>query len=118
MSRRAGGGHREQSPRGGRGGAAPQRGAPAELIEGLPYMQNVLNEALRMYPPAYAFGRRALRDTRVGDHEVKAGQTVVMSPSAMHRDARYWDEPGKFKPDRWRNNLAAPLPKFTLFPFS
>src|SRR5258706_14142606 len=98
-------------------GAAVQSASPAELIERLPYMQNVLNEALRMYPPAYAFGRRALRDTRVGDHEVKAGQTVVMSPRAIHRDARYWDEPEKFNPHRWPNNLAPPLPKFTFFPF-
>jgi len=99
-------------------GAAAQSAPPAELIERLPYTQNVLNEALRLYPPAYAFGRRAMRDTRVGDHEVKAGQTVVLSPWAMHRDARFWEEPEKFNPDRWQNNLAARLPKFTFFPFS
>ncbi len=99
-------------------GAAAQSAPRAELIERLPYMQNVLNEALRLYPPAYAFGRRALRDTRVADHEVKAGQTVVMSPWAMHRDARFWEEPEQFNPDRWQNNLAARLPKFTFFPFS
>ena len=98
--------------------AGAKSAPPAELIERLPYMQNVLNEALRLYPPAYAFGRRAVRDTRVGDDEVKAGQTVVMSPWAMHRDARFWDEPEKFTPDRWQNNLAARLPKFTFFPFS
>jgi len=100
------------------GGAAAHSAPPAELIERLPYMQNVLNEALRLYPPAYAFGRRALRDTKVGDHDVKAGQTVVMSPWAMHRDARFWEEPERFNPDRWQNNLAARLPKFTFFPFS
>ncbi len=98
--------------------AAAHSSPPAGLIERLPYMQNVLNEALRLYPPAYAFGRAALRDTRVGDHEVKAGQTVVMSPWAMHRDARFWDEPERFDPDRWRGNLAARLPRFTFFPFS
>ncbi|TME99004.1 MAG: cytochrome P450 [Chloroflexi bacterium] len=87
--------------------AGAKSAPPAELIERLPYMQNVLNEA-----------RRAMRDTSVGDHEVKAGQTVVMSPWAMHRDARFWDEPEKFAPDRWQNNLATRLPKFTFFPFS
>lgn len=99
-------------------GAAAQAAPPAEFIERLPYMQNVLNEALRMYPPAYAFGRRALRDTSVGGQEVKAGQTVVMSPWAMHRDARYFDQPERFMPERWQNGLASRLPKFTFFPFS
>ena len=99
-------------------GPSADSAPPAELIERLPYMQNVLNEALRMYPPAYAFGRRALRDTKVGDHAVKAGQTVVMSPWAMHRDRRFFDEPLKFDPDRWQNGLASRLPKFTFFPFS
>lgn len=92
--------------------------SPAMLVERLPYMQNVLNEVLRLYPPAYAFGRRAMRDTVVGTHPVKAGQTVVMSPWAMHRDPRFWDEAEKFNPDRWRNGLASRLPKFTFFPFS
>src|SRR5262249_36899913 len=92
--------------------------SPAMLVERLPYMQNVLNEALRLYPPAYAFGRRAVRDTGVGTHPVKAGQTIVMSPWAMHRDPRFWDDPEKFNPDRWQNGLASRLPKFTFFPFS
>jgi cytochrome P450 len=88
------------------------------LVERLPFMQNVLNEVLRLYPPAYAFGRQALRDTMVGSHPVKAGQTVAMSPWAMHRDPRFWDDPDEFKPERWQNGLASRLPKFTFFPFS
>ena len=93
-------------------------GSPASLVERLPFMQCVLNEVLRMYPPAYAFGRLALRDTKVGDHEVKAGQIVVMSPWAMHRDARFFDQPERFMPERWQDGLASRLPKFTFFPFS
>lgn len=92
--------------------------SPAQLVERLPYMQNVLNEVLRLYPPAYAFGRRAMRDTVVGTHPVRAGQTVVMSPWAMHRDPRFWDDASRFNPDRWQNGLASRLPKFTFFPFS
>ena len=100
------------------GEAGARTAPPAQLMGRLPYMQNVLNEALRMYPPAYAFGRRALRDTRIGEHEVRAGQTVVMSPWAMHRDRRVFEEPERFNPDRWRDGLASRLPKFTFFPFS
>ena len=92
--------------------------SPSILVERLPYMQNVLNEVLRIYPPAYAFGRMAMRDTMVGMYPIKAGQTVVMSPWAMHRDPRFWDEPERFNPDRWQGGLSSRLPKFTFFPFS
>lgn len=92
--------------------------SPATLVSRLPYMQMVLNEVLRLYPPAYGFGRRALRDTVVGDHPVAAGTTVLMSPWAMQRDATYFDDPERFVPERWANGLASRLPRFAYFPFS
>ena len=93
-------------------------GEPATLVERLPYLQAVLNEVLRLYPPAYAFGRRAVRDTHVGDHRVRAGITVLMSPWAMHRDPRHFENPEDFDPSRWRQGLASRLPRFAFFPFS
>lgn len=92
--------------------------APASLVSRLPYMQAVLNEVLRLYPPAYAFGRRALRSTVVGTHPVAAGTTVLMSPWAMQRDPTYFENPEHFAPERWANGLASHLPKFAFFPFS
>ena len=92
--------------------------SPASLVSRLPYMQMVLNEVLRLYPPAYAFGRRALRDTVVGTHLVAAGTTVLMSPWAMQRNADYFVDPEKFIPERWENGFASRLPKFAYFPFS
>ncbi|OLB87851.1 MAG: hypothetical protein AUI15_28865 [Actinobacteria bacterium 13_2_20CM_2_66_6] len=92
--------------------------SPAALVQRLPYTQAVLNEVLRLYPPAYAFGRRALRTTTVGNHAVPAGTTVLMSPWAMHRDGRFFDNPEKFQPERWEDGLASRLPKFAFFPFS
>lgn len=92
--------------------------APASLVARLPYMQAVLSEVLRMYPPAYGFGRRALRDTVVGTHPVAAGTTVLMSPWAMQRDPAYFDDPERFVPERWANGLASHLPRFAYFPFS
>jgi cytochrome P450 len=91
---------------------------PATLVSRLPYMQMVLNEVLRLYPPAYGFGRRALRDTVVGDHAVAAGTTVLMSPWAMHRDPAYFDDPERFVPERWASGLASRLPRFAFYPFS
>ena len=92
--------------------------SPATFVERLPYTQNVLKEVLRLYPPAYGFGRRALRDTTVGEHSVPAGTTVLMSPWAIHRDPAYFDQPEQFIPERWDNGLASHLPRFAYFPFS
>lgn len=92
--------------------------SPAILVQRLPYLQMVLNEVLRLYPPAYAFGRRALRRTSVGDHTVPAGTTVLMSPWAMHRDPRFFYDPEEFLPERWQDGLASRLPRFAFFPFS
>jgi cytochrome P450 len=92
--------------------------SPATLVERLPYMQAVLKEVLRLYPPAYAFGRRALRDTMVGEHPVPAGTTVLMSPWAIQRDATYFEDPDRFVPERWENGLGSHLPRFAYFPFS
>ena len=93
-------------------------GSPAMLVERLPYMRAVLNEVLRLYPPAYAFGRRSVRDTTIGDHQVPAGTTVLMSPWAMHRNPRFFDDPEAFRPERWQDGLASRLPRFAYFPFS
>jgi cytochrome P450 len=92
--------------------------APGALVELLPYTQMVLKEVLRLYPPAYAFGRRALRATTVGSHPVAAGTTVLMSPWAMHRNPDFFEDPEEFVPERWENGLASRLPRFAYFPFS
>ncbi|HKV88876.1 MAG TPA: cytochrome P450 [Candidatus Dormibacteraeota bacterium] len=94
------------------------RDSPATMVARLPYMQAVLNEVLRLYPPAYAFGRRALRDTLVGDRRVPRGTTVLMSPWAIHRNPKLFEEPDQFVPERWLDGLSSRLPKFAFFPFS
>lgn len=92
--------------------------SPWTFVDRLPYTQDVLKEVLRLYPPAYAFGRRALRDTSVGNYPVPAGTTVLMSPWAIQRDPSYFDDPEQFKPERWKNGLASRLHRFAYFPFS
>jgi cytochrome P450 len=95
-----------------------QPSSPASLSARTPFTQAVLSEVLRVFPPAYAFGRRALRATRVGGFDVDAGTIVLMSPWAMHRDPRYFHDPEEFRPERWLDGLASRLPRFAYFPFS
>ena len=79
--------------------------------------ERVVLEAMRLYPPVYAFGREALHDCEIMGYAVPRGTTVFMSQWAMHRDPRWFHEPEKFDPDRWADGLAGRLPKFAYFPF-
>jgi cytochrome P450 len=95
------------------GGRAPT----AADLPRLPYTERVVQESLRLYPPAYAMGREAIRDCEVGGYRVPKGMTIFLSQWVVHRDPRWYDQPEKFDPDRWANGLQERLPKFAYFPF-
>jgi cytochrome P450 len=95
------------------GGRAPT----AADVPRLKYAEMVLLEALRLYPPGTVLGREAVRDCEIGGHRVGAGTSVLMSPWVMHRDARYFDDPEEFRPERWADGLVDRLPRFAFFPF-
>ena len=83
----------------------------------LRYTDMVVKESMRLYPPAWAFGREALADCEIGGYHVPAGTQLIMSQWVMHRDPRYYEEPGKFRPERWEDGSAEGLPKYAYFPF-
>ena len=97
------------------GGRVP---TPADLPR-LTYVDTVLRESMRLYPPVWVIGRRALAPFRLGDYELPANINVLISQLLMHRDARYFPEPERFDPDRWSANdpRSAALPRFAYFPF-
>jgi cytochrome P450 len=89
-------------------------------VEDLPrlrYTEMVVHEALRLYPPAAAFGREALREVALGGYRVPRGLTVIMSPWVLQRDPRWWDEPEVFRPERWAAGHPARTPKYAYVPF-
>jgi cytochrome P450 len=94
-------------------GASPTMGDLRQLR----YTEAVFKEVLRLYPPAWVITREAVSGYRLGDIEVPAGSTVVMSTYATHRDPRYWESPEAFRPERWIDEGAGERPKFTFFPF-
>jgi cytochrome P450 len=85
----------------------------------LVYTDMVLRESMRLYPPVWVIGRRALSSFRLGDYEIPANTNMLISQYLMHRDARYFPEPERFDPERWRAGDArsASLPRFAYFPF-
>ena len=86
-------------------------------IPALPYVEKVLTESMRLYPPAWIIGRRALEDYTVGDYLIPARSIVVVSPYLVQRDARYFPDPDRFLPDRWTAEFKAELQPFAYFPF-
>jgi cytochrome P450 len=83
----------------------------------LPYVDAVLQETMRLYPPAAMMAREARRDCAIGGYRVRRGTTVLVSQWVMHRDPRYFDDPDTFNPDRWSGELAKRLPRYAYFPF-
>jgi cytochrome P450 len=72
---------------------------------------------MRLYPPAWLLGRRAMSPWPLGDYTVPPGAIVLMSQWLMHRDARFFPDPLRFDPDRWLPEAEAGRPKFAYFPF-
>src|SRR5262245_9214490 len=86
-------------------------------IPALTYVERVVTESMRLYPPAWIIGRRALHDYAIGDYVAPARSVFVMSPYVLQRDGRYFAEPDRFDPDRWTPEFRAALPPFAYFPF-
>jgi cytochrome P450 len=86
-------------------------------LPALGHVERVFAEAMRLFPPAWGMGRRALVDHRVGRFTIPAGTLVAMSPYVVHRDERWWPEPERFDPDRFLPEARAARPRFAYFPF-
>jgi len=88
-----------------------------EDIPRLPYVERVVTEAMRLYPPAWLIGRRAIAEYAFGPYLAPPRAILIMSPFIVHRDARYFRDPERFDPDRWTPERKASLPPFAYFPF-
>jgi cytochrome P450 len=96
--------------------ALPGDPSAADLPQ-LPYTRMVLSESMRLYPPAWIVGRRALGAFDAGGHAIPARSIVIVSPWVTQRDGRWFPDPERFDPQRWRPEVAADRPKFSYFPF-
>ena len=88
-----------------------------EVVSRLGYVEMVLAESMRLYPPAWAMGRRALHDFQLGDFFLPAKTTVLISQFVTHRDARFFPDPLRFDPERFTPEAKARRTKFSYFPF-
>ena len=93
------------------------RAPTAEDLPSLPYTQQVVEESMRIYPPAYVVGRRAADDTEVGGFRVPRGSELILWILLTHRDERWWPDPQAFRPERFAPAEAAKRPKGSYLPF-
>ena len=88
-----------------------------EDIPKLKYTLQLIEESMRLFPPAWVIGRRALNDDEIGGFKIKKGDNIIMSPYVMHRDPEYWKDPEKFDPDRFSSEKAKDRSRYIYFPF-
>jgi cytochrome P450 len=86
-------------------------------LERLPYTRMVIEETMRLYPPAWGFSRRALAADQIGEYELPPGWLVFVIPWVMHRHPQYWDDPERFEPERFNPVQSGARPKFIYLPF-
>jgi cytochrome P450 len=92
--------------------------APAmEDLPRLPYLDRVLTESLRLYPPAWGMARMAVEDAEIGGYRIPKGAGISLAQWVVHRDPRWFENPEEFRPERWENDFAKKIPRFAYFPF-
>ncbi|MEL6102737.1 MAG: cytochrome P450 [Pseudomonadota bacterium] len=91
------------------------RAATGADVEKLKFIRQIVDEALRLYPPAGVVSRTAQKADTLGGRDVRPGDTVMIPIYALHRNYRLWDEPDAFIPDRWEDGR--PVDRYAYLPF-
>jgi cytochrome P450 len=88
-----------------------------EDVPRLTYTRMVLDESMRLYPPAWATSRAAIADDELGGHRIEAKSVVFLSPYLTHRHPEFWEDPERFDPQRFTPECVAARPRYGYFPF-
>lgn len=89
----------------------------AESLRSLTYTSQVIQESMRLYPPAWIMSRRAFNDDHFGPYTVPAGTSVLVSPYLLHRDPQQWPDPERFDPDRFAPGREKERHPYAYIPF-
>ncbi|MEX1369422.1 MAG: cytochrome P450 [Nannocystaceae bacterium] len=93
------------------------RAASMSDLPRLPYAGQVIDEVMRLYPPAWIVERQAVVEDRLGDYVIPTGTIVAVSPWVMHRHPGLWEQPERFDPERFAPGRAEGRPKHAYLPF-
>jgi len=89
-----------------------------EDLPNLPYLENVIAETYRLYPPTHRMGRTVIEPVEIGGVKFQPGDEVVLPQWAIHRSERWFDRPNEFIPERWTEEMKSTLPRYAYLPFS
>jgi cytochrome P450 len=95
------------------GGRAPSMNDLPKLA----YTNHIITESMRLYPPAWGTARTAIENHEIAGYSVPKNSGVSFAQWTVHRDARWYDAPQEFRPERWEGDLMKRLPRFAYFPF-
>jgi cytochrome P450 len=93
------------------------RDVTAADLPQLDYTRAVLQETMRLYPPAWFIGREPVEDYQIGEYQVSRGTTFFLCPIQLQRDARFFPDPLRFDAGRWAADAATRPPRYAYFPF-
>jgi cytochrome P450 len=94
------------------------RAIGADDLPDLPYLEMCLKESLRRLPAVWIFAREAQTDLRLGDYFFPKGAILAISPLATGRNAKYFDNPLEYRPERWTRESERRLPRGAYVPFA
>ena len=89
--------------------------ATGEDVANLPFIRQIADEALRLYPPAGMISRTALKKDRLCDRDIRLGDTVIIPIYALHRNHLLWEDPDHFRPERFADRKA--VDRYAYLPF-
>ena len=95
------------------GGRTPRH----DQLGQLPYTRMVIEEAMRLYPPAHTLSRTAMGEDEVLGRRIPKGAQIMIVPWLLHRNPRLWQDPERFDPERFAPDRAASRPRFAYIPF-
>jgi cytochrome P450 len=99
-------------------GTTPDQTLGLDAAESLEFTHQVLQEALRLYPPGWLITRRTLEADELGGYPIAPRTDVFISPYMLHRHPAFWSEPEEFRPERFAGPDAEERHRFAYIPFA
>ena len=98
-------------------GQLPDEPLTSTYLSQLSYTKAALNETLRLYPPTSALSTQTIEEIELGEYTIAKGTTIMLSMYATHHNARLWERPDEFNPDRFADTALPERHKYSFFPF-
>ena len=87
-------------------------------LPSLVYARMVIQESMRLYPPAWVISRAAIHDDEIGGFRIPANSTLLLSSYLTHRHPKFWNDPDRFDPERFSPSKEEERPRYAYYPFS